>query len=68
MMKAYSDNCSADERNGSAKAYRLSVKTGRVAVFYQEAYINRGACRDEGEWRKSGTHRPISLERDPIGY
>jgi hypothetical protein len=67
-MKAYSDNCGADEKNGRAEAYRHSVKTGRVPVFYQEAFIDTGYCKSKGGWRKSGTRRPISPEEDKTEY
>lgn len=67
-MKTYSENCGVDEKKGSAEAYRLSAQTGGVPVFHQEAFIDRGYCKDKSGWRKSGTRRPISLKEDTTEY
>ncbi|MDR3556089.1 MAG: hypothetical protein P4L55_15135, partial [Syntrophobacteraceae bacterium] len=66
--KTLSDNCGADEEKGSATAYRILVKSGPMADFYQELFVNKGACSGTGVWEKSGKREKVSLENDRTDY
>jgi hypothetical protein len=66
--RTLSDNRGADEKNGRATAYRISVKSGPMADFYHELFVNKGACSGTGVWKKSGKREKISLENDTTDY